>query len=70
MISYYLHYTLMKNLVKVLDNEVHDFTHSQQKFPNIIETKLRREIIMDQKQGVIINTNIDVYKIHIELRAD
>ena len=31
---------LMKNFVKVLVNEVHDFTHLQQIFQNIIETKL------------------------------
>ena len=42
---------LMKNFVKVLNNDVHDFTHLQQRFPNIIETKLRREIIMDQQIG-------------------
>ena len=44
---------LMKNLVKVLDvyKEVHDFTHLQQRFPNIIETNLRRKIIMDQQIG-------------------
>ena len=42
---------LTKNLVKVLDMVVHDFTHLQQRFPNIIETKLRREIIMDQQIG-------------------
>ena len=40
---------LMKNFLKVLYNEVHDFTHLQQIFPNIIEIKLMREIIMDQQ---------------------
>ena len=39
----------MKNFVKVLDNEVYDFTHLQQIFPNIIKIKLMREIIMDQQ---------------------
>ena len=45
----YIKLRLMKNFVKVLDNEVHDFTHLQQIFPNIIEIKLMREIKMDQK---------------------
>ena len=40
---------LMNNFVKVLDNEVHDFTHLQQLFPNIIKNKFMREIIMDQQ---------------------
>ena len=44
-----LHIILMKNFVKILDNEVHDFTHLQQIFPNIIETKLIKQIIMDNK---------------------
>ena len=45
----YIKLRVIKNVVKVLDNEVHDFTHLQQIFPNIIETKLMRDIIMDQQ---------------------
>ena len=39
----------MKNVVKALDKEEHDFTHLQQIFPHIIEIKLRIEFIMDQQ---------------------
>ena len=43
----------MTNFVKALDGILyvlgHDFTHLQQTFPHIIDTKLIREFIMDQK---------------------
>ena len=41
----------MKNFIKVLDKEVHDYTHLQQRFPHIIETKLWMEFIIDQQIG-------------------
>ena len=39
----------MKNFVKVLDKEVHYFTHLQQRCIHIIAFELRRKFIIDQQ---------------------
>ena len=39
----------MKNFVKTFHKKGYYFTHLQQRFPYIIETKLKNEFIMDNK---------------------
>ena len=39
----------MKNFVKLLDKDGYNFINLQQRFPHIIDTKLRSKFIMDQQ---------------------